>query len=1112
MSKRKQNLSDDDESRLNETDGGWSAGEEGEEATQDQQNEDYDDYEDYEQESEVQEEDEDDDYEDNKRRDKKRHKGNKNDPSKFILNEADVDDEEEEEDDDEDAIYGREDFIDNREIETELSAYHRDSTRLADIHIERSVFAEDNFDAERVAQVLNERYRSTAGRLSDDDDDLSKPELASVDKLFAVKCRKGHVYHAIEKLENLKKLRSDPLRIKKVIAIDGIEDFVYIEADKEQDVQNAAMRCNKYLYSSKKFIKRLSPKEKQDLMAPKRPRLNIQMGSFVRINKRDEYFGDLARVTSYTADELIEVEIIPRILVDQDGASLKRKRKETDTYIKTYNRGYLKVKYKIKDLVYSNMDLLLQDVEDFLKAKFDNETIMMELSNVASKITVYEIQDEIKVLQGSLKGSVGTVTSANDGVLTATDKDNSSKVFKVNSEECVKNINVHDYVQITNGPYQGQSGFVFNCDRHVMTMYLDHTNKQISVFAKDLKKCVQNSINNEFGGFRYFDLILLKDSSIGIIIDIRKAQKNYEYDVLNTENNLIKNVTSARIKRTLIDTKSQAFKKSDQVTTTKFESINNKQQSIYEVFRIYDSNVFVRTYDDDTNLGFSCFKAKDLKLKYESARTSNRINDPLINIPGQRSRSSNNYNRGGRGRDRGRGRGRQMYQNPLLNKRVQASQGALKGYQGTVKGVYGNMADVEFDAKLTTIKVELGQLFYVNEKGEALDPVLPRNHESSRNSMDMSPGLGSYSEPSWTTGLSKQQKSWGYSLGSAMTPNSHLLDNTNSGLNMEGSKTPALLHSSGSLSGSKTPALRNSSANNGNSSASLGSKTPAWDLGSKTPAYGIMSDGRDGSKTPAWDSGSHTPHSSGIVGSGSSTSGNNSVNNISNIFGSGGNSTTNAANSAMNMTTVETPGGYSTVATPAADAPNYPPVFTPANTGNLMPPTPRPFTPGNIPMTPANMIPQTPFATQHSANHAVHPGRDPKKPPDVKDFGEWLTPGIEVRIVPIDGIQSFENGRYDSRVGVVVRVDRPNSGFIKLDDSDGMTISVEQKYLKPTEVQRRDDIKVIFGEHKGELGFLAAIDNLEGVVRSQGGDHSFINIYYLAKYRGSEIEDLMQIS
>ncbi len=56
------------------------------------------------------------------------------------------------------------------------------------------------------------------------------------------------------------------------------------------------MRCNKYLYSSKKNIKRLSPKEKQDLMAPKKQRLNIQIGSFVRVSKRDEYFGDLARV------------------------------------------------------------------------------------------------------------------------------------------------------------------------------------------------------------------------------------------------------------------------------------------------------------------------------------------------------------------------------------------------------------------------------------------------------------------------------------------------------------------------------------------------------------------------------------------------------------------------------------------------------------------------------------------------------------------------------------------------------------------------------------------------------------------------------------------------
>ena len=72
-------------------------------------------------------------------------------------------------------------------------------------------------------------------------------------------------------------------------------------------------------------------------------------------------------------------------------------------------------------------------------------------------------------------------------------------------------------------------------------------------------------------------MIQLKDTSIGIIIDIRKAQKNYEYDVLNAENNLVKSVTAARITRTLNDTKDnkfQSFKKGDQVSLTKMD---NKQ-------------------------------------------------------------------------------------------------------------------------------------------------------------------------------------------------------------------------------------------------------------------------------------------------------------------------------------------------------------------------------------------------------------------------------------------------------------------------------------------------------------------------------------------------------
>ena len=67
MLKNKQTFSDDEESRLDETDGGWSVEEE---TGQDQQNDEtnYDEYNDYEQDSEeVEDDDDDDDYGEGKR-------------------------------------------------------------------------------------------------------------------------------------------------------------------------------------------------------------------------------------------------------------------------------------------------------------------------------------------------------------------------------------------------------------------------------------------------------------------------------------------------------------------------------------------------------------------------------------------------------------------------------------------------------------------------------------------------------------------------------------------------------------------------------------------------------------------------------------------------------------------------------------------------------------------------------------------------------------------------------------------------------------------------------------------------------------------------------------
>ncbi len=61
------------------------------------------------------------------------------------------------------------------------------------------------------------------------------------------------------------------------------------------------------------------------------------------------------------------------------------------------------------------------------------------------------------------------------------------------------------------------------------------------------------------------------------MVQLKKEKKNYEYDVLNSENNLVKSVKASNITRSLNDTKLQAFKRGDQVVnTSKNESINKQ--------------------------------------------------------------------------------------------------------------------------------------------------------------------------------------------------------------------------------------------------------------------------------------------------------------------------------------------------------------------------------------------------------------------------------------------------------------------------------------------------------------------------------------------------------
>ncbi|CAG8603599.1 1717_t:CDS:10, partial [Racocetra fulgida] len=385
---------------------------------------------------------------------------------------------------------------------------------------------------------------------------------------------------------------------------------------------------------------------------------------------------------------------------------------------------------------------------------------------------------------------------------------------------------------------------------------------------------------------------------------------------------------------------------------------------------------------------------------------------------------------------------------PLIGQTVTIIKGPYKGFIGIVKETTVLMARVELHTNCQIVNVEKTKLHTIDR------PVVSAQDVSAgRNSREYSPAPSNYSGSSWQSSSARTPSSWNGSRTptwhNAMTPNSNTT---------EGSRTPSSF-----AEGSRTPAVH----------FSEGSRTPAWDLDSKTPAY----NGIDGSRTPAWDIGSKTP--AYAIDSGTRTP----------TWDSAFPATPAAETPSFTAPTpaAETPGF--TAQTPAADTPAAFSAPTPANTGSLMVPS----TPGPGPTTPASFLPQTPFVPASTIPTAVSSSK------------EWLTTDIQVRVVPDSRTNSSHaGGQYDNRVGVIIHLESPTTCIVELEETQERCL-FEQRFLKPVLPQKKERIKMIGGEHKGQLGMLVGVDGADGVVKVKGGkDFKIVNMNMMAKYMGEE--------
>ncbi|KAG0222755.1 transcription elongation factor spt5 [Actinomortierella wolfii] len=164
------------------------------------------------------------------------------------------------------------------------------------------------------------------------------------------------------------------------------------------------------------------------------------------------------------------------------------------------------------------------------------------------------------------------------------------------------------------------------------------------------------------------------------------------------------------------------------------------------------------------------------------------------------------------------------------------------------------------------------------------------------------------------------------------------------------------------------------------------------------------------------------------------------------------------------------------------------------------------------PMTPASHFPQTPFMPTGGdySSGMDHHHADSSSQSSTSNV-DWVTTDIEVRVTAGSGGSSFEDGKYNDMVGRMIRVPARSalSPTAKCDvrlmggSEDGKVISVPIQNLEPVKPVKNDQVKVLTGQHRGNLGALMGVDGEDAIVCFRGENmYNVLTMPALGKYLG----------
>ncbi|BBN10641.1 transcription elongation factor SPT5 [Marchantia polymorpha subsp. ruderalis] len=508
----------------------------------------------------VAEEDDDEDEEEEEAPRKRRHRR----ASEFIDDTAAV-----ASDDDEEEMEGEEDFI------------HDEGPDLADEEDRgrkhhRAMLPEDDQqeNVEDLEKFIQQRYGRQEYEEFDEAETTDVEQQALLPsvrdpKLWMVKCQIGHEREAsiclMQKFMDMD-MQGKPLLIKSAIALDHLKGYLYVESEKEAYVRESIRGMRMIL---QREVKLVPIKEMTDVLSVEKKSVDIDQDTWVRV-KNGVYKGDLAKVVDVDhVRQRATIKLIPRVdlqalaLKMNEGSikgskddaknrprpaprfinvqelqdlkiSIERKRdpNHAGEYFEffggmQFKDGYLYKGVSLKSIDSNGVVPSFDELQKFQKPTDEGgpDTMGLPTALMSKRKGLFVKGDAVIVVQGDLKNLMGYVEKVDDDDVFVRPKDKELKgsTLAFKDRQLCKFFKTGDHVKVVAGTHEGATGMIVRVDLGSVVILSDTTKEDIKVFTANIVESSEvTSGLNKLGDYELHDLVLLDQSTVGVIVRVEK--------------------------------------------------------------------------------------------------------------------------------------------------------------------------------------------------------------------------------------------------------------------------------------------------------------------------------------------------------------------------------------------------------------------------------------------------------------------------------------------------------------------------------------------------------------------------------------------------------------